>query len=64
MDLWKYTGELMGVVAGAALAVFALLEGQLILAAVSLTVLVLAIRIIQLRVDNKRLRDRDLGRPD
>lgn len=60
MDLWKYTGELMGVVAGGALAVFALLEGDWILAAASLTVLVLAIRIIQLRVDNRRLRDRDL----
>lgn len=64
MELWKYTGELMGIVAGAALAVFALIEGRLVLMAVSLTVLVLAARIIQLRVDNKRLRERNLGRPE
>lgn len=60
MDLWKYTGELMGIAAGGALAVFALLDGEWVLAAVSLTVLVLSIRIIQLRVDNRRLRERDL----
>lgn len=64
MELWKYTGELMGVVSGGALGVYALVNGELVLAAVSLTVLVLAIRIIQLRVDNRRLRERDLGRPD
>jgi hypothetical protein len=64
MELWKYTGEVMGIVAGAALTVFAFIESRLVLAAVSLTVLVLAARIIQLRVDNKRLRERNMGRPD
>ena len=64
MGLWKYTGEVMGIVAGAALTVFAVIESRLVLAAVSLTVLVLAARIIQLRVDNKRLRERNMGRPD
>lgn len=64
MDLWKYTGELMGAVAGGGLAAFAFLQQQWVLFAVSLTVLVLSVRIIQLRVDNRRLRERDLGRAD
>jgi uncharacterized membrane protein len=64
MELWRYTAELMGVVAGGALAVFGLLEGRWLLAAVSGVLVVLALRIIQLRVDNRRLRNRDLGRLD
>ena len=64
MDLLNYTGELMGVVAGGLLAVYALIEGELVLAAVSLTVVVLSVRIFQLRVDNERLRRRDMSRPD
>ena len=58
MDLLKYTGEIMGIVAGAGLAVFSFLDGELLVGGLSLVVMVLSIRIIQLRVDNKRLRNR------